>query len=118
MNNIIPIKEKLQLSDLFANNKINQIKWGNEFLEWPIEKRCDYAMKLASAMNEAANEMQKDRNRCLKVMKSAESQKEEAEQATIISKQTMIQVVLDSNEKTQKLELEIMKLNERLKVFE
>ena len=118
MNNVIPIKEKLSFTDLFDSGKVKQIQWGDKFKEWPIEKQADYAKKLASAMNEAADEMQKDRDRCFDAMKIAQTQRDEAEQAAAISKKTMVQSVMDSNEKTRQLENEIMILRDRLKAFE
>ena len=118
MNNVIPIKEKLAFTDLFDSGKVKQIKWGDKFKEWPIEKQLDYSKQLASAMNEAADEMQKDRDRCFDAMKLALAQREEAENAAGISKQTMVQAVIDSNEKTRALEGEIMILRDRLKAFE
>ena len=118
MNNVIPIKEKLALSDLFDNNKVKQIKWGETFQAWPVDKQLDYAKSLASAMNEAADKMQQDRDKCYQGMITAQNQREEAEQASAISKQTMVQAVMDSNEKTRKLETEIIKLRDRLAAYE
>jgi len=118
MNNIIPIKEKLKLTDLFESHTIKQIAWGEEFNAWPIEKQVDYAKKLASAMNEAAREMQKDRDRHYEARVLAEKQRGEAQQATDIAKSTMVQSVLDSNTKTRELENEVLKLLTRLKAYE
>lgn len=118
MRNIIPIKEKLSFSDLFTNNKVKQIAWGDEFNNWTMERQLSYAKKLASAMNEAADEMQQDRDRCFDAMVLAQKQRDEAQAAAEISKQTMTQVVLDSNDKTRTLESQIIALNERLKVYE
>lgn len=118
MNNIIPIKEKLKFTDLFNNQKVKQIKWGDKFKKWPIERQLSYAKKLASAMNEAADEMQKDRDRCFDAMKLAQAQREEAQEAAAISKRTMVQAVVDSNEKTRSLENEIIILRDRLKAYE
>ena len=118
MNNVIPIKEKLSFTDLFDSGKVKQIVWGDKFNEWSVEKQLDYAKKLASAMNEAADEMQKDRDRCFDAMRIAQGQREEAEQATVISKRTMVQAVMDSNTKTRSLEDEIIILRNRLKAYE
>lgn len=118
MNNIIPIKEKLKLTDLFESHTIKQISWGDEFKAWPVEKQIDYAKKLASAMNEAAREMQKDRDRHYEARVLAEKQREEAEQAAQISKNTMVQSVMDANTKTRELENEVLKLLTRLKAYE
>lgn len=118
MNNVIPIKEKLSFTDLFDSGKVKQIVWGDKFSEWSVAKQLDYAKKLASAMNEAADEMQKDRDRCFDAMRLAQAQRKEAEQASAISKQTMVHAVMDSNEKTRSLENEIIVLRDRLKAYE
>lgn len=118
MNNVIPIKEKLKLTDLFESHTIKQIAWGDEFKAWPVEKQIDYAKKLASAMNEAAREMQKDRNRHYDARVLAENQRDEAVEATGIAKNTMVKSVLDGNAKTRELEDEILKLLTRLKAYE
>lgn len=44
-----------------------QIAWGEEYKSWPIEKRLDYAEKLASSMNHAADLLQEERNRLLEI---------------------------------------------------
>lgn len=116
--NVIPIKEKLSFTDLFDSGKVKQIKWGDKFQEWPVERQLKYAKSLASAMNEAADEMQKDRDRCFDAMRLAETQREEAQTASAISKQTMVHAVMDSNKKTRELENEIIILRDRLKAYE
>lgn len=118
MSNVIPIKEKLKLSDLFDSHTIKQIAWGDDFKAWPVEKQVEYAKKLASAMNEAAREMQKDRDRHYEARVLAEKQCDAAAKATQIAKTTMIQSVLDSNDKTRELENEVLKLLTRLKAYE
>jgi len=115
MSNVIPLKQKLKFSDIFANNKIKPIKWGDEFNDWPIEKQVSYAKSLASAMNEAADKMQQDRDRVFNLMTSAQTQKEEAEHAMNIAKQTMTKSIIDSNEQVQKLQKQIMLLQDRVK---
>lgn len=117
-NNIVPIQKKLSFNDIFADGKVKQIVWGDTFNNWKIDHQLDYAKKLASAMNEAASEMQKDRDRCFEAMRVAQQKQLEAEQAGEISKQTMTNVIIDSNGKTRELETEIMKLLERLKAYE
>ena len=118
MNNVIPIKEKLALNDLFDNNKVKQIKWGETFEAWPADKQLKYAKSLASAMNEAADKMQQDRDKCYQGMIQAQDQRVEAEDAAALSKKTMVQAVMDSNAKTRELENEILLLNQRLKAYE
>lgn len=118
MNNAIPFKKKLEFSDIFSEGRVKPIKWGDEFEEWSLEHQIRYAKALASTMNEAASAMQDDRNRCAIALEQATADRDQAIQAAEISKQTMVQVVMDSNCKTRELEAEVMKLRERLKAYE
>jgi hypothetical protein len=110
----IEIKEKLGFDDIFAEGRVKQIKWGREFLDWPIQKREDYAKKLASAMNQAADEMQQDRDRHLEARVVAEKQREEAEQARDIAKDTLMQNIMESNAKEQELLKKLIELQARV----
>jgi len=51
-----------------------QIRWGNEYMAWPIEKRLDYAEKLASSMNHAADILQQERAKMLVLIQNQEAQ--------------------------------------------
>ncbi len=115
MNNIVPIKEKLKFSDIFADNKVKQIAWGEDFLAWPIERQLEYAKKLASAMNQAADEMQNDRNRVLKELNTAIIKRTEAEQAAQIAKDTLQNIVTRTNATIQDLQREVQLLQAELK---
>jgi len=42
-----------------------KIRWGSEYLSWPIERRLNYAERLAYAMNHAADVLQQERNKLL-----------------------------------------------------
>lgn len=51
-----------------------QIRWGDDYRSWPIEKRLRYAENLASSMNHAADLLQKERNALLKTAMHQEAQ--------------------------------------------
>jgi hypothetical protein len=66
------LKEIKRLPQMHRNAP--QIRWGQEYLAWPVEKRLDFAEKLASSMNHAADILQQERNKLLEVV---EKQKEQ-----------------------------------------
>ena len=110
----IPIKEKLSFHDIFSDNRIKPIKWSDEFYEWPFERQLNYAQKLASAMNEAADKMQEDRDRVLGILQDEHAKREEAEKAALIAKQTLQNAVTKQNERVQVMQKEIQSLQARL----
>jgi len=114
-NNVVPIKEKLSFNDIFDQGTVKQIKWGDEFKEWPILRQLDYAKKLASAMNQAASKMQEDRDRLLGVLEKAALDVENAEESARLSKESMTTAVLDANQEQAKLNELIMKLQAQAK---
>lgn len=109
-DNVIPIKEKLSFNDIFDQNTVKQIAWGEEFKAWPIERQLNYAKKLASAMNEAASKMQEDRDRLLEVTEKARVDAKQAFEAMKIAKETMIQSITEHNAEKAQLNDMIMKL--------
>lgn len=111
---VVPIKEKLSFSDIFADGKVKQIKWGDDFNAWPMDKQLDYAKALASAMNEAADKMQEDRDRVLNLLKLAQTKQSEAEQSAMISNTTMAQAIARNNETVQDLQNQIKQLQAEL----
>jgi hypothetical protein len=48
------------------------ISWGDDYKSWPIEKRLRFAERLASTMNHAADELQKDRARIIELAEAKE----------------------------------------------
>ena len=109
-DNVIPIKEKLSFNDIFDQNTVKQIAWGEEFKAWPIERQLNYAKKLASAMNEAASKMQEDRDRLLEVTEKARIDAKQSFEAMKIAKETMIQSITEHNAEKAQLNDMIMKL--------
>lgn len=116
-SNVIPIKEKLTFHDIFFEDNVKPIKWGDDFNAWDIDRQIKYAKALASAMNEAADAMQKDRNKVFDEMVLANRLRDEAQQAAEISKQTMTQNILESNATIQDLQVSLIKAQDRIKVL-
>lgn len=117
-DNVVPIKEKLSFNDIFDQNTVKQIKWGDEFKAWPVERQLNYAKKLASAMNEAASKMQEDRDRLLEVAREARAEAAQAAEAAKIAKQSMTQAVLQGNDMQAVQNDTIMKLQAEVRAKE
>lgn len=118
MSNIIEIKEKLRFEDIFSGGKVKQIKWGEDFKEWPEAKQLNYAKQLASAMNQAADEMQKDRDRLIEACTLAESLRDEAYQSRDIAKGTLMQNITESNAEIHSLQTALGESQTRVKELE
>lgn len=111
----IILKEKLSFNDIFADGKIRPLQWSHEFnTEWSMERRLNYAQKLAAAMNEAADKMQKDRDRILGILQDEHRKREDMERSAQIAKETLQRVVTGHNEKMQAMQQEIQYLQRRL----
>lgn len=117
MSDLAPIvlKEKLSFNDIFSDDKIRPLQWSHEFnTEWSMERKLNYAQKLAAAMNEAADKMQQDRDRILGILQDEHQKREEMERSAQIAKETLQKVVSSHNEKMQAMQNTIMSLQSEL----
>lgn len=69
------------LGDLKAIKRINgmkahapKIRWGDDYLAWPVERRLDYAERMAAAMNHAADVLQQERQSLIDLAQRQEAQ--------------------------------------------
>ncbi len=109
-----------QIKAIFRGGRINPIKWGGtgekaEWHSWPLEHRLAYAMELASAMNQAADALQKERNELLSKVKAAKQQTENAEAALHIQKMIVTENMTTSNANIQGLAEKIQRLQQAIK---
>lgn len=111
----IPMTPKLTFNDLFDNDKIRPLKWGDEFVAWPMRKQLEFAKALAAAMNEAADKMQQHRDEIYAELTRAHALVEQAEAQRDIAKKTLTANITLSNQKHQELQEEIMLLRRELK---
>lgn len=56
----------IDLKFISKGGRVKMISWGEDYKEWTLEKRLEYAEALASAMNDACDLIQKERNQYLK----------------------------------------------------
>lgn len=111
-----------EIQAIFKGGKINAINWGADsensgWSKWDIEKRLSYAMELASAMNQAADIMQKERNILLDEKATLEGQLKSAEESTLISKTIMTTNIMESNRKHQEFAEDIKELHNEIAVL-
>ena len=110
-------KEKFNglIQAIFKGGKIKKIAWQDSFYEWSLEQQRDYAMETASAMNQAADIMQNERNELLDLADNLKKQVETLEKALDINKTIMRNNIINSNEVKEKDALVVKKLEDENK---
>ena len=108
---------------IFRGGKIHPIKWGAEnemegWNIWDIEHKLEFAMELASAMNQAADVLQQERNELLSKVATAEKLVENADKQVEIQKQIVFNNITQSNEQQQQYVEQIQRLQDRVKTLE
>jgi len=111
-----------QIKAIFRGGKINKIDWGgesdkSEWNTWNIQHRLEYAMELASAMNQAAEAMQNERNEMAEKLKLMSLKCEHAQQALDIQKQIVFNNITESNEIKQNYITRIQSLENKIRLF-
>lgn len=95
-----------------------KIHWGEEFLSWNDQKKLDYLMKFAEAMNHAAATIQDERDALGRLVELKEKQLEQ-QQAAMEANNMMLQTEIGKmNEYKQETMANIAKLNARIRELE
>lgn len=82
---------------IFRGGKINKINWGESFDTWPKDRQLEYAMETASAMNQAADIIQNERNDLLAQLNSLAVNMKNLETALDINKTIMRNSITEAN---------------------
>lgn len=90
--------EKINFQYVGKGGKVKMIAWGKEYKSWPVEKRLEYAEALASAMNEACDVIQQERDKALQELLKAKKQLDEIGNAYNIQKQININSITKANQ--------------------
>lgn len=109
-----PVEER----QLGMDGHVKMIKFGEDFEKWPDSRKIEYLKKLASAMNQAADGMQTERNALLEDMGLARRQLENAEKALQIQKTIVSNHLTTSNADQQKYLKQIAGLQNMLAIKE
>lgn len=94
---------------------IPQIRWGDAFKDWPIERRLDFAKRVASAQNHAAHLLHKERDALLDVCVKQEKQIESLQRANASAAQTAHQEIQRQGAERQELYSQIVKAKAEIK---
>ena len=88
-----------------------KISWGKQYRSWPIEKRLDFAERLASAMNHAADVLQTERHGLIEVCAKQEEQIKEKTRQHDDLHRSMVKQLTEFNTERQKLNQIIVELD-------
>jgi len=109
-----------QIKAIFKGGRIRPIKWGADQEEggwnsWSVDEKLKYAMDLASAMNQAADALQDERNELLEKAKGLEEQLNNCEKNLSIQKNTLVAALNNHNDRNQRDAKAIQDLQTRVR---
>jgi hypothetical protein len=93
-----------------------QIDWGKDFLEWDPEQQNRYLRRLCSALNQASDTIQKERNALLVDMHKMKDCVENADKAVAIQKAIVLKAITDHNAQKQELIKQLQELELKIKI--
>jgi hypothetical protein len=96
----------------------HRISWGKDYMAWPIEKRLDYAEKLAASMNHAADVLQQERNKLLVVVANQDAQLKSNANSYVGQGNLMHKELASADAEKQVLYQEIVQLKAQIKNLE
>lgn len=92
-----------------------QIDWGQDFEAWGIEQQNRYLKKLCSALNQATEDIQKERNLALEECHRMQACVDNADDAVAIQKSIVIKAITEHNAEKQKLIIRLQELEREVK---
>jgi hypothetical protein len=95
--------EDINFEFVGKGGKVKMIAWGKDYLEWDVNKRVEFSEALASALNEALELMQNERNTLLVENKILLEQLSEAETAVLNQRNNNINSITKANSTQQEL---------------
>lgn len=110
--------ENINFEFVGKGGKIKMIAWGEDYLKWDTEKKLEFSEALSSALNEALELMQNERNNLIVENKLLLTQLSEAEIAVINQRNNNINSITKANKTQQDLILQIRKLEKQVKVYQ
>jgi len=114
-------KEEIKLEDLNltyldkTQGRVKMIKWGKDFLNWPLETQNEYLRALASSFNEATERMQAERDEIQAKLTRAEANLKLADERVLIYKTINDNAITDLNNQINNCQKEKAVLNAELR---
>jgi len=91
------------------------IKWGDEFEAWPVKKQLRYAKRLAASMNNAARELQRERDALVDICKQQDAQIDQIQKSYLAQGDQMHSELTGQDAEKQELYAQIVSLTRDLK---
>jgi hypothetical protein len=98
LKNQMTSMEGINFEFVNKGGKIKMIAWGQDYQKWDVGKRLEYAESLASALNDACDLIQKERNNFAVENRRLFEAALEAEKAMHTLRQTNINIITSSNQ--------------------
>ena len=98
--------------------KTPRIKWGRKYLEWSDVRKVVYLEKLASSLNWAAGQIEKERDELIRIAKGQEQQIVQLQERLAAQIELLQKRLLRFNEQKQGYIEENQELKSRLREFE
>lgn len=111
-------KEDFKVSVIGKGGAVKSLAWGDDYKEWPIEKRLEYAEALAAAMNDAADRIQQERDKLLEENILIKNLNANAQKFADISRESLVKNITESNQLNQDYIREIAELKVRINAQE
>lgn len=106
--------ENINLSFIAEGGMVKNIAWGKDYQKWDVSKKLDFAEALASAMNEAAEVMQNERNLAMEEALRLQKQLEKSQENLDIVRNTNITAITNFNKEKQQMAAVIRDLETKL----
>lgn len=110
--------EDINFEYVSQGGKVKMIAWGKDYLNWDLEHRLEYSEALASAMNEACDLIQKERNSLLIENSKLKDMLDEANIGLNTQRKANINSITIANQEKQELIKTIRQLEEKFKASE
>jgi len=110
--------ESINLSYISDGGMVKMISWGKDYKSWTTDKKLEFAEALASAMNEAAEVMQNERNIALEEAVRLQKQLETSQEGADIIRNTNIKAITDFNSEKQLMAKRIKDLESQVRKLE
>jgi len=92
-----------------------KINWGSTYNAWEVKKRLRYAEELANSMNHAADILQQERNKLLKICQAQENQLKQYGEKYEAQGGLMSRELADADKEKQELYQQIVDLGKQIK---
>jgi predicted RNA-binding protein with PUA domain len=104
----------INFSYVAEGGQVKMIAWGKDYKTWNTERKLEFAEALASAMNEAAEIMQNERNILAEEVLKLNKLLEKAQEATDIMRNTNVTAITKFNAEKQDMAARIRELETML----